>query len=290
MASFALQAITQVFTRVSEWRLNSRREEQGLVPQSPDEPVITHAEYLARHHRRYDEMFPRSGTRNSAADSDETVHERALREHGDSEERDGGRADRVLSPNGATHGHQSTAQRDQAVVETVQDANQRLVREMLERAIALEAHARRMLIRHLPNGGRAQVVLKADRNVQLRDLRFLQRREQGAHQGKAPAHTGDGAHTGETQDTEVARHGRAVDTANDTEKDPGELRRELDVDDGDEDWVSEPLDEEATLREVRAYRDNFAALLVAGTRLKQLEGDEMVRRAAWALVRGLTIC
>lgn len=43
-----------------------------------------------------------------------------------------------------------------------------LMRRMIDLAVELEMHARRLLVAHLPNGSKAQVVLKADRNVQLR--------------------------------------------------------------------------------------------------------------------------
>jgi potassium channel subfamily K len=247
MASFALQAITQVFTRLSNWRLESRREEHGLsVPSPPDDRVITHAEYLAKHHERFDKMFARTDTR-------------------ESDESDG-----------------TAAQKDQDALETVQD--QRLVVEMIQRAVALESHARRLLVRHLPNGSRAQVVLKADRNIQLRDLRYLKRSEKDSEGATRQTQQVKAAERAQKpKETELARHARSMAKEEGTDQDPGQLDIEKDPaqlkseleGDGDEDWVSEPLGEEATLAEVQAYRESFAALLVAGTRLQQLEGQEM---------------
>jgi hypothetical protein len=47
---------------------------------------------------------------------------------------------------------------------------------------------------------------------------------------------------------------------------------DADDDAADADLVSRPLDDDATMEEVRRYRESFAALLVAGGRLRGLEG------------------
>jgi potassium channel subfamily K, other eukaryote len=174
MASFAVQAVTQVLTRISIWRLERRREDQGIAtPAAPkDDRIITHAELLANSHKHYDTLL--SDKARHSTSSDTTASNSAPSPAGDAE------------------------RSEDDDLKTVQDANERLVCEMLDRAIALEAHARRMLIRHLPNGSRAQVLLKADRNVQLRDMRFLKRSQN------------TGLKKGEDQEGELLRHGRTV--------------------------------------------------------------------------------
>jgi hypothetical protein len=43
-----------------------------------------------------------------------------------------------------------------------------LADKVIELAVELEAHARRLLIAYLPAGSKMQVLMKADHNVQLR--------------------------------------------------------------------------------------------------------------------------
>ena len=40
----------------------------------------------------------------------------------------------------------------------------------------MEAHARRLLVVELPQGSKAQVILNANRNAQMRDVRAVRRR------------------------------------------------------------------------------------------------------------------
>jgi potassium channel subfamily K len=229
MASFAVSTVSQVMTRLSEWRLQEQRTKQGVDPTSEmdDEVIVEHAEYLAQAHERLDHLSSQSDQASSSHESGTTAKP---------------------SPN---------AEKD---TEIVQDANERLVREVISRAMAMEAHARRLLIRHLPNGSRAQVLLKADRNLQLRDLRFLRQSKGGSK-----------------KENELARHGRSLGKKEEEKTlGPDKLGQGNDSDDEeDADWVSEPLTDEDTLEEVRRYRESFANLLVAGTRLQKLEGQEM---------------
>jgi hypothetical protein len=62
---------------------------------------------------------------------------------------------------------QSEAEHDLAMDDSPEDKEE-LAQRVIDLAVELETHARRLLITHLPNGSKAQVVLKADRNVQLR--------------------------------------------------------------------------------------------------------------------------
>jgi potassium channel subfamily K len=108
-------------------------------------------------------------------------------------------------------------------------------------ALELERHARRLLMTHLPNGSKAQIVLKADWVVQLRDLKTLER--QGSNSDPRP--------NNDSQASEFHAGG----------------------DDGP-DWINHPLDDDGTVEEIRRYREAFAAFLATGSRLRKLEGAE----------------
>ncbi|KAG8850458.1 hypothetical protein FRB96_009703 [Tulasnella sp. 330] len=114
ISGFAVQAITEVVTRISIWRLNERKASTGIDNNTfkaiGNAPPISHADL-----------------RNSkTADTN--------------------------------------------------DEEKRLLREALNQAVELEAHARRLSINHLPNGSKAQFILKADRKVQVRDVQAIHER------------------------------------------------------------------------------------------------------------------
>lgn len=193
MAAFAVQAITQVITRISLWRLTSRQAALGVntTTAKNDEPAVAHAEYVERFSRRWDDTTIAGGT----------------------------------------------SRRTEEELE-------RLVRETIKQGAEIEAHARRLLINHLPNGSKAQVLLKADRNIQMRDVKSI--RERSAH----PA-----------RDREV----RAAIEGGGRLEDPfGDNVTEV---------VSKPLSEEETLDEVNMFREAWASFLVAGSRLRGLDGQ-----------------
>lgn len=190
MASFAIQAVTQVMTRISIYRLDERKAETGVdeITAKNHGPPVAHAEYIERFARRWE-----------------------ARAAGDAKDIDIEITD----------------------TETEVEA---LVYETIKQALEVEAHARRLLIDHLPNGSKGQVIMKADRNVQLRDVDKM----------RAMVHDGE---------------------------DSKKLVKRFDVL-GDADQVSLPLTEEQTLDEVNRYRESFAAFLAAASRLRKLEGAE----------------
>ncbi|KAG8985727.1 hypothetical protein FRB94_005465 [Tulasnella sp. JGI-2019a] len=192
MASFALQAITQVITRISKWRLNRQQAKHDVdnTKAHSERPPPSHAEYIERFSRKWEDTLQNQAT---AKDRDE---------------------------------------------------QELLMHEVLKQAVELEAHARRLLISQLPNGSKAQVVLKADRNVQLRDVRQIRKRY-------------------EFDDSESAH--MALDR--------NEGGREGDRM-GGPDSVSRPMSDEEILDEVNMYRESFASMLAAGSRMRGLEGRE----------------
>ena len=187
MASFAVQAVTQVVTRVSIWRLKERQAAVGVdeTGHAAKHPPPSHAEYVERFSRKWEESL----------------------------------------------GEEITDQERQDL----------LMHEVLKQAIELESHARRLLINHLPNGSKAQVVLKADRNVQLRDVRKIRRQFEDDP---------------DRQIIDESEGGRTGDPF------------------GGPDSVSKPLSEEETLDEVQMYRESFASFLAAGSRMRGLTGRE----------------
>lgn len=107
-----------------------------------------------------------------------------------------------------------------------------LISEVIHQAVKLEAISRRMLVDYMPKGSLAQMLLVADRNVQIRDVDAV----------------GGDAHKLENLWKE--------------ERDAEDEARST----GDD-----------TLEQIRRYRETFALLLVAGTRLQKLEGEDVYR-------------
>ncbi|KAG9024722.1 hypothetical protein FRB95_011146 [Tulasnella sp. JGI-2019a] len=200
MAAFAVQAITEVVTRISIWRLNNRKAAAGVdktTAKATDKaPPVSHAEYVERFSSNWENSLK-------------------------------GRNSRSRDTNG--YGGDG-------------DDEKLLLKEMLKQAVELEAHARQLLVNHLPKGSKSQAILKADRNIQLRDIKTIRQR----------------------YDRE--------------EEDPSGVQRAIEgggrIEDafGGPDSVSKPLSEEETLDEVNMYREAFASILVAGSRLSGLEG------------------
>ncbi|KAG8868212.1 hypothetical protein FRB97_002622, partial [Tulasnella sp. 331] len=177
ISGFAVQAITEVVTRISIWRLNERKASTGIDNNTfkaiGNAPPISHAE------------------NSKTADTN--------------------------------------------------DEEKRLLREALNQAVELEAHARRLSINHLPNGSKAQFILKADRKVQVRDVQAIHERycSQPQAANKSQLHVNKAkAEGGRTQDAF-----------------------------GGLDDVSKPLGEEERVDEVSMYRQAFASMLAAGSRL-----------------------
>ncbi|KAG8882193.1 hypothetical protein FRB97_008602 [Tulasnella sp. 331] len=70
--------------------------------------------------------------------------------------------------------NQENSLRNSRTADTVDE--KRLLTEALKQAVELEACARRLSINHLPGGSQAQVILKADWNVHVRDVQAIHER------------------------------------------------------------------------------------------------------------------
>ena len=217
MASFAVQAVTQVITRISIRRLQKRKAVTGLdkTTAKSKEPPIAHAELVQRHSRRWET---------------EEQHKPRGDDHGlDSEQRD------------------------------------LVLQELLYQALEMESHARRLLVENLPNGSKAQVILKADKSVQMRDVEAVRRKLRENGQSRAES-----------------ANGRREDVPGDADS----VARPL----GDEEMLDE-VDRCQSFGSIFEYclmycltdREAFAAFLAAGSRIQCLSGLKrilMERRSA----------
>lgn len=120
-----------------------------------------------------------------------------------------------------------------------------LTRVVLHLAVRLEAQARTLLIEKLEPKGKAQMVLRADRSLQHRTVESLRKDEERMEDDPLYKAALDLASDLETERHRVFKEG---DPAESEEQAPEAVK-------GDE------------LQQVRAYRQTFAALLAAGSRL-----------------------
>ncbi|RXK36226.1 hypothetical protein M231_06496 [Tremella mesenterica] len=130
-----------------------------------------------------------------------------------------------------------------------------LFRQLMDRIIQLEAEARQMLLDSMSQGV-PRTLLLADRNVQIRDVRALR---------------GDDANLlaiwrGEEQKTENDIAQRKKDQPDQAPNMAGEDKKGHEVD---------------MLHRVRRYRDTFAEVLVLGSILQKLEGDDLNQFERW---------
>ena len=133
----------------------------------------------------------------------------------------------------------------------------------LELAIELEQHARRLLLGHLPEDSRGHMLLKADRLVQLRNIRHL------VQQSDYNADTI--AQEYEHSDKKASRQYKKVKGKSspiDT------LMQKYYKEEAELIPVPSDLDERETLEEIIHYRESFANLLAAGSRLLGLKDEE----------------
>lgn len=183
---------------------------------------------------------------------------------------------------------------------------------LLQHACELELHARRLLIHYLPDGSKAEVVLKADRNVQVRDVKAVRAarkraREMARERGTEGGEEEGGHEMSEEEDEEVeilaGLEPTSKTTANvsrpstirirppdaggsDARRHPGESHTSFPAEyaksasEQDEafervwDELTRPMTDEETMEEVRKYRESFAAVLAVGSRLRKVEGLE----------------
>jgi hypothetical protein len=223
MASFAVQAIVQVFTTISEKRLLNRQAKQT----------------------KQDTLFERK--RHSEPDEEKGLPVSLLPGHG-----------RRHKPRRSFTPHSEFVARFHSKwdeEEAVEDEDIQLTERVIGLALAIERRSRKLLIAHLGNGSTAKTLLQADRNVQLREVRTIRRRGAFTHD--------DGTGVGENGST-------------DGETESGGVVRSL-LEEDHEAMRTAPLasmNDEESLEEVELFREDFAGLLAAGSRLMKLKGEE----------------
>ncbi|CAE7156995.1 unnamed protein product, partial [Rhizoctonia solani] len=145
------------------------------------------------------------------------------------------------------------------------------LKALLEHAVSLERVARRLLVAHLEEGSPAQILLRADWNLQSRDLRILESESQGKRSsqlgtngkfGAVPKF--DGSHKSKIHDLAVTEAGIAGTSQSREEQEEEEIAE----------TAVGGMDEEETLNAVREFRRGVAGMLALGSRLRELEGME----------------
>jgi potassium channel subfamily K len=110
---------------------------------------------------------------------------------------------------------------------------------IIDLALDLESQARRLIVDHLPEGSKERLLLRADRNVQRRHVKAV-----------------------------------LAERADNKEDEEAEIEKEQERT-KDEDRLEELIAvNESTFDQIRKYRQTFARLLAAGSRLQGLEGEK----------------
>ncbi|EJD04357.1 voltage-gated potassium channel [Fomitiporia mediterranea MF3/22] len=273
MASFAVQTIQNVFQKFSvdllqrneakagvrtggtedralgatEKTANVVDEEKGLPKDVGDRiqkndnawrHKKTHADYIVAGHDRIDSWFSKHESEKRDEDLDKAAEE-------DAGERE---------------------------VERKHDEDRILTEYVLELAIELEKHARRLLMGHLDEGSDARMLLKADRIVQLRNIRTLadQMHSDWDASGGADEAGGDGS------SKSALKEGKGKGRLN-------TMMQKYYEEESDLLPFSIDLDDRETLEEIARYRETFAGLLAAGSRLLRLKDEEqfLFERRFW---------
>ncbi|KAF8579220.1 voltage-gated potassium channel [Ramaria rubella] len=158
------------------------------------------------------------------------------------------------------------------------DEDAELTERILELAISLELRARKLLIMHLgddDSAKAARIVLKADQNIQLREVKgtlkdFEQSRDQGTYAGETRSDGIDAKVRGGDAPNRVKNvfERSSLDHARTTRF----LQRIFQAEPHNSFFTA--AEDQDTFEEIRHYRDDFAGLLAAGSRLMRLKGNE----------------
>lgn len=201
-----------------------------------------HGYYIARSHKHIEEKLALASRSHSKVKLDE------------------GNNDEVkMPPNAAAEVEKDTNAVERASLEFAErDADRVLTEYVLELAVELEKHARRLLLAHMEEGSNARMLLKADRIVQLRNIRALARQE-GCGTKRS-----NGGENGNGQPANASEGGKPINA----------LMRKYYEEEAELLPAPTDLDERETLDEVTRYREAFAGLLAAGSRLLGLKDEE----------------
>ncbi|QRV84630.1 ion channel protein [Ceratobasidium sp. AG-Ba] len=226
MASFAVQAIQNIIERTSTKRMDKRRAEVGDLT-SPEAIKAENAQSSPNGHTD-ESRDPENGQeKNMQEEIDEMHSVLVLKEH-------------------ASHAKSEVALHEEDL------------KNLLEYAVSLERTARRLLVAHLEEGSRAQILLRADWNLQARDLRLVEsERQKDSRNGHIPNGTENG--------TSVTNAGIAEGQGQDREE-----REEAEI----ANTAVEGMSDEDTIAAVREFRKNVAGMLALGSRMRKLEGVE----------------
>ncbi|KAF8511620.1 voltage-gated potassium channel [Hysterangium stoloniferum] len=274
MASFAVQAVQQVLYAISERAHDRGKTKLGLKPEltknigMPDSRPYNH---IVVPHANLAEQWHEDWGRQVRLDRAEGFNKRSAIKLANVDVNAARERERIIARE-CHEGDEETA-----------------AKKILELSISLESRARKLLITHLneADGGKsARIVLKADQNVQMREVKALMK-EIAQEKGEASEDEDEGTHV-KTGPDPTATTGKPEGDDSAPEKEiftsrysrlqsgrtAGLIQRTL------RDNPNKPIstmvskDERGTLDEVQKYREDFAGLLAAGSRLMRLKGDE----------------
>lgn len=246
MASFAVQAIQNVIEHISQQRMDQRRERVGNGTNSD------------------------SATQLNSDDPENTPSKEEII--------DKMHSTLILQYHSPASPREEQTEGDKEVAIRSSD-----LKALLEHSVSLERIARRLLVAHLEEGSRAQILLRADWNLQARDLRAL---ESELEKGNSNPGRND------TNRNKVSANGNGFKGLVATEA--GISGHSEDKEEREEAEIAETavggMDEEETLRAVRDFRKNVAGMLALGSQLRELEGLEKYlferrRREAESMIR-----
>ncbi|KAL7409388.1 hypothetical protein BDY24DRAFT_219418 [Mrakia frigida] len=179
IASFAVQTVSAVITSVSEKRLELNR----IARETRYAESKHKAHENESQHGRPSYSSSRQELKNGQGEGEFEAHARFVLEHwhnfeedmeglglkSSRQEHDEDRAEEIAEEEEEQLALESASAKE----ERSRNAQERLAEETLELACELESQARALLIMALPRGGKAQTLLRADRNVQRRDVRSM---------------------------------------------------------------------------------------------------------------------
>ncbi|OCB89408.1 voltage-gated potassium channel [Sanghuangporus baumii] len=138
-----------------------------------------------------------------------------------------------------------------------------LTEYILELAVELEKYARRLLLGHMKEGTNARMLLKADRIVQLRNIKALAAQQRSDQDDSQRVDNSSGVQASSTSSQDANRRSKM-----------STLMQKYYEEEADLLPFPADLDEQETLQDVAHYREAFAGLLAAGSRLLRLKDEE----------------
>ncbi|CAE6511710.1 unnamed protein product [Rhizoctonia solani] len=144
------------------------------------------------------------------------------------------------------------------------------LKALLEHAVSLERVARRLLVAHLEEGSPAQILLRADWNLQSRDLRALESEFKGNRPSQPHVMNNSGEDPQSSGAHKAVNGLAAIESGVAGTSESREEREEEEI----AVTAVGGMNDEETLKAVREFRRNVAGMLALGSRLRELEGTE----------------